>query len=815
VSETPPGPPSVTDPAALPEPARRHVRGVGIVLFVLAALALITPIAVGSAMARVGLLLVMAGLLEVYDGFRRARDVDAKAAWVNGASTVVIGIVVLNSTTLVAEVFVLLLGAWFLFDAIRYARRGWAAVHGTTSLDVQAWLLPLAGNLAVALAIFLLRERVLWLTIAITASLRILGSAWNVLGSPVLASSDAGDTALVDLGLQDHPEMVAMANRLEDEEVARGPFDREWIVGFTATLFALHAGRMGFDATLLGTISPAVAVLGDWLIALLIAAFVVAPSRFAFRKATRPVERYAWSLSLGTPTRRSARALQRTARFWLEARLRFAVRVRQMRYSPSMALRRGLRTGLPAAAVIAATIPVWGMSWYFDTENWAAGIWNSWAEARTDTWREAMVRSVMASQDVGQGARAFAVAPERFATSGDFAFIVIGDTGEGDASQHVLRDSLLQAAEQPEVRFVVLSSDVVYPTGAMRNYEANFWLPFKGVRVPIYAIPGNHDWYDALEGFAATFFEPAAARVAMRARIEADERISSTTDADIESLIATAARLGREYRVPVARQRAPFFQVQNDQFALIAVDTGVARRVDPAEWAWLESALEAARGKAIMVVLGHPLYAGGAYLANPADDDPTGFAAIHALLRRHDASIVMAGDTHDLEYYLEPRDRGGSSAMHHWVNGGGGAYLSFGTALAWPTTPATTTWAHYPRYDDVYAKIDASTPWWRRPAWWWTRELGAWPFTAEWLSALFDSNEAPFFQSFVEVRVEPSQQRIRVLPWGVHGRLRWVDLHASPDLRPATVPGDAPVEWIVPWPQRGTTPSGTPATPAP
>jgi hypothetical protein len=32
----------------------------------------------------------------------------------------------------------------------------------------------------------------------------------------------------------------------------------------------------------------------------------------------------------------------------------------------------------------------WGMSWFFDTENWAPGIWNSWAEARTDRWREAM-----------------------------------------------------------------------------------------------------------------------------------------------------------------------------------------------------------------------------------------------------------------------------------------------------------------------------------------------------------------------------------------------------------------------------------------
>ena len=112
--------------------------------------------------------------------------------------------------------------------------------------------------------------------------------------------------------------------------------------------------------------------------------------------------------------------------------------------------------------------------------------------------------------------------PAGLGDGGPFSFIVIGDTGEGDASQHVLRDSLLRAAAAPDVRFVVLSSDVVYPTGAMKDYESRFWLPFKGVTKPVYAIPGNHDWYDALEGFAATFFEPGAARAAIRARIAAD-----------------------------------------------------------------------------------------------------------------------------------------------------------------------------------------------------------------------------------------------------------------------------------------------------
>ena len=800
-------------------PAARHVRGLGLALFALAGLALLTPLASEQATARVGLLLALAGLLELYDGVRRVRDEDARAAFSSGLVTLIIAGVVLNAGALVSGVFETLLAAWFLADAARYGWRGWTARTGRAPVATRLWLWPLLGNLAVAIGILVWRERVLPITVAFAASLRIVGAAWNVLAAPVLIATDAGESALGDLGLQDHPELQALANQVEADEIARTPYDREWIAGYLVTLFALHLGRMGLDRSVLGVLSPAVAVLGDCVIALLIASVLMTPSRLIVRRGTRPLERYAWTLALGAPRRGVPGRLQRLARVWLEARLRFAVRLRQARFSPRAALRRGLRLGLPAAAVIAATVPVWGMSWYFDTENWAAGVWNSWAEARTDTWREAMIGAVARTVPVGRGADAFAVEPPGLPAAGDFGFLVIGDTGEGDASQHVLRDVLWRAASQPDVRFVVLSSDVVYPTGAMKHYEANFWLPFKGVQVPVYAIPGNHDWYDALEGFAATFLEPAAARAAMRARIESDQDISSTTDADIEALIAKAATLGRAYQVPVARQRAPFFQVHTDTFALIALDTGVARRLDPLQWAWLEDALDAARGKFKMVVLGHPFYAGGAYQAGTALDDPTGFAALHDLLRRHGASIVMAGDTHDLEYYEETGP--GAATMHHVVNGGGGAYLSLGTALAWPAEPATARWAHYPGRRDVMAKIDASTPWWTRPAWWWTHRLGGWPFSAEWLSALFDSNEAPFFQSFVEVRVEPSRRRVRVLPWGVHGRLRWQDVEASPGLpAPGVAPHEA-VEWVVPFPPPGreagrlATPSETPATPVP
>ena len=158
----------------------------------------------------------------------------------------------------------------------------------------------------------------------------------------------------------------------------------------------------------------------------------------------------------------------------------------------------------------------------------------------------------------------------------------------------------------------------------------------------------------------------------------------------------------------------------------------------------------------------------------------------------------MAGDTHDLEYYRE-RVTGVAEPfmVHHWVNGGGGAYLSFGTALAWPAEPATPDWAYYPSQGAVVEKIHRYTPWWKWPAWVWTRNFGAWPSSAEWLSAMFDYNVAPFFQSFVVVTVSPAERRLTITPWGVHGPLAWNDFDRSSSVLPRGVTPDRPVEWVV------------------
>src|SRR5205823_3946958 len=91
--------------------------------------------------------------------------------------------------------------------------------------------------------------------------------------------------------------------------------------------------------------------------------------------------------------------------------------------------------------------------------------------------------------------------------------------------------------------------------------------------------------------------------------------------------------------------------------------------------------------KFTMVLLGHPLFAGGRYQGGEeelpagewveperptvdagglrgADTEP--FAAVHRLLREHQVAVVMAGDTHYFEHYVERYPVG-----HRRVAGGG------------------------------------------------------------------------------------------------------------------------------------------------
>jgi len=66
------------------------------------------------------------------------------------------------------------------------------------------------------------------------------------------------------------------------------------------------------------------------------------------------------------------------------------------------------------------------------------------------------------------------------------------------------------------------------------------------------------------------------------------------------------------------------------------------------------------------------------------------------------------------------------------------------------------------------------------------------------LSAAFDFNRAPFFQSSMEVRVEGSRDQARLILHGVHGPLTWRDLQVGGEARPADRSPEDVVEFVIP-----------------
>lgn len=77
-------------------------------------------------------------------------------------------------------------------------------------------------------------------------------------------------------------------------------------------------------------------------------------------------------------------------------------------------------------------------------------------------------------------------------------------------------DSQTKAIETQSGKIIIFGGDEVYPTPEMDAYEERFKIPFASAnpfnpatpekdRPKLFAIPGNHDWYDGLSNFIALF----------------------------------------------------------------------------------------------------------------------------------------------------------------------------------------------------------------------------------------------------------------------------------------------------------------------
>ncbi len=253
------------------------------------------------------------------------------------------------------------------------------------------------------------------------------------------------------------------------------------------------------------------------------------------------------------------------------------------------------------------------------------------------------------------------------------SFIVVGDTGEGDASQHAVVKPLL--ARGRDTHFMVVCSDVIYPAGDAEDYEAKFYGPYEDYPSPIYALPGNHDWYDGLVGF---MHHLCGADVS--ALPATDERASSLKERLRRLLWRRPAKRGRgelpaRGRTDDARrsdQRSPYFAIETGPLLIVGIDTGMGGEIDREKGEWLRR-ISREVDKPKLLLTGKPIYVDGEHHPGPIE----GGGTIDEVVRDpgHDYVAAIGGDIHNYQRY-RVRVEGREAPLYYIVSGGGGAYMS-------------------------------------------------------------------------------------------------------------------------------------------
>ncbi len=253
----------------------------------------------------------------------------------------------------------------------------------------------------------------------------------------------------------------------------------------------------------------------------------------------------------------------------------------------------------------------------------------------------------------------------------------IADTGD-DATVSEAVARLLSAEYEvdgevlPRGDVLVHGGDLAYPVATVREVTRRLIGPFNRVFEPLcdwskprvlLAIPGNHDWYDGLDGFArlcqapCTFEEPH----------ELENALHPEPNENPVLAWARAFASGKQVQKPGSMAIAGYVPVQQASYFRLPLARGLdlfgvdrqLRRVDRRQRAYFEST----PGDARIVLLPDPARAWG-------ETRPTGKGALDALGvdPAREPTLVVSGDVHHYE-----RSREGPSL--HVVAGGGGAFL--------------------------------------------------------------------------------------------------------------------------------------------
>jgi hypothetical protein len=260
----------------------------------------------------------------------------------------------------------------------------------------------------------------------------------------------------------------------------------------------------------------------------------------------------------------------------------------------------------------------------------------------------------------------------RYRNQENVSFMVLGDPGEGDDSQYQVLSPLMEKARGTDFTYIV--SDVIYPAGDAREYEDKFAYPYRELPGPIYAVPGNHDWYDGLHGFMTLLCgadpdqrppaHPSRNRL-KRAFLDLTWREASEEfQADLERM--------KRHRPEPSGQPASYFAIELKELVLVGIDTGIQSGIDAEQGEWLRKMSKLPKDKILLT--GKPLIVDATRkrcaIAGSNDPKESVNAIVEDPANRYIA--VIGGDIHNYQRY--PVEQPGGRVVQHIVSGAAGAY---------------------------------------------------------------------------------------------------------------------------------------------
>jgi hypothetical protein len=239
--------------------------------------------------------------------------------------------------------------------------------------------------------------------------------------------------------------------------------------------------------------------------------------------------------------------------------------------------------------------------------------------------------------------------------------IILGDPGDGDKSQHGLLPLIRSLAPD----FMILNGDVAYPAGRLQDYIEGFFEPYNDLGIPIWAVPGNHEYYSPHQG--REFVDVFCRR-----------EMHDVWD-----------RYGLRFRP----QPGTYWEISDPTCAnvsIIGIDTGHSGNLDSQQDSdeeqigWLKQRLTAADETSTKVILLFHIPA----LVNGQIDRKAKLSRLHEQIGSHKCvRAVICGHEHNYQEYENEVFHSAlkkigdvsidkADAPRYYVSGGGGAYLS-------------------------------------------------------------------------------------------------------------------------------------------